>query len=84
MKDGCRDALQQRLRKQGIGTSIYYPLPLHLQECFRELGYKEGDLRVSAEASREVLSLPMFPELTEDEQEYVVKVIQTFVEGEDR
>lgn len=82
VKDGRRDSLQQYLKSQGIGTSIYYPLPLHLQECFRELGYKEGDLPNSEQASKEVLSLPVFPELMEEEQEYVVKSIKRFVEGE--
>jgi len=84
VKNGQRDALRQHLKEQGIGTIIYYPLPLHLQECFYELGCKEGDFPASEEASREILSLPMFPELAGEEQEYVVKVIQTFVGGEDR
>jgi len=82
VKDGCRDALKQHFKEQGIGTSIYYPLPLHLQECFYELGYKEGDLRVSEEASREVLSLPMFPELAQEEQDYVIQQIRAFFEEE--
>lgn len=76
---GKRDALQHYLKGQGIGTQIYYPLPLHLQECFQPLGYKEGDLPESERASREVLSLPMFPELTDEEQEYVVREIKAFI-----
>ena len=82
MPDGRRDALGQHLKEQGIGTSIYYPLPLHLQECFQDLGYKEGNLPISERASREVLSLPMFPELTEDEQDYLVRAIRVFMKTE--
>lgn len=78
VKNGRRDELRTHLKEQGIGTSIYYPRPLHLQECFQDLGYKEGDLPNSEEASHEVLSLPVFPELTGEEQEHVVKVIQMF------
>ena len=73
------DALIANL--QGIGTAVYYPLPLHLQECFQHLGYREGSLPVSERASREVLSLPMFPELTEEEQKQVAQAIRTFIEN---
>ena len=76
---GKRDALQTYLKKRGISTQVYYPLPLHLQPCFRDLGYREGDLPESERASREVLSLPMFPELTEEEQDYVVQAIKAFM-----
>lgn len=78
--DGRRDELRDALKEQGIGTAIYYPLPLHLQECFENLGCKEGELPVSEKASREVLSLPVFPELTEEEQQSVVKAIKAFME----
>lgn len=77
--EGKRDSLRAYLAEQGIGTEVYYPLPLHLQPCFRDLGYREGDLPESERASREVLSLPMFPELTEEEQDYVVSKIREFL-----
>jgi len=80
VKNGNRDALREYLKEQGIGTMIYYPLPLHLQECFSGLGYTEGDLPESERASKEVLSLPVFPELREEEQEYVLKQIRKFIE----
>ncbi len=71
-----RDELREYLKQQGIGTSVYYPLPLHLQKCFANLGYKEGNFPEAEKASKEVLSLPMYPEITEEEQEKVVKEIE--------
>ena len=73
-----RDSLQEYLKENGIGTNIYYPLCLHLQECFKYLGYKEGDFPIAEEASKHVLAIPIYPELTEDKQEYVVSKISKF------
>jgi len=73
-----RDRLREFLSARQIGTQVYYPLPLHLQKCFGYLGYKAGDLPESERAAGEVLALPMFPELTADEQRYVVDSIAEF------
>ena len=68
-----RDAVQEELKSRGIGSTVYYPLPLHLQPVFGNLGYKLGDFPESEKAAEEALSLPMFPELRASEQEYVVE-----------
>jgi len=73
-----RDNLQEYLKENNIGTNIYYPLCLHLQKCFKYLGYKEGDFPIAEEASKKVLALPMYPELTEDKQDYAVSKIAEF------
>jgi dTDP-4-amino-4,6-dideoxygalactose transaminase len=73
-----RDRLRQFLSEEGIGTDIYYPVPLHLQECYSFLKYRSGDLPNSEKASEEVLALPIYPELTEDQQMAVVDRIKAF------
>jgi dTDP-4-amino-4,6-dideoxygalactose transaminase len=73
-----REELRKFLGNRNIGTEVYYPIPIHLQPCFEYLGYRPGDLPESERAAAEVLALPMFPELTEEEQRWVVESIAEF------
>jgi dTDP-4-amino-4,6-dideoxygalactose transaminase len=76
---GRRDELKAFLAQRGIGSAIYYPLPLHRQPCFADLGQRAGDFPVAERASKEVLALPMFPGLAPDAIERVVESIRSFV-----
>ena len=77
----ARDELRAHLAQKGIPTAVYYPLPLHLQPIFRDLGFSEGDLPQTEKAAREVLSLPMHPYLEPEEQSFVVESIKEFYRG---
>ena len=76
-----RDELKAYLNEQGIGTEIYYPLPLHQQKCFQGLGYRAGDFPESERAAAETLALPVYPELEPAKQEYIVEKVSAFYKG---
>jgi dTDP-4-amino-4,6-dideoxygalactose transaminase len=77
-----RNDLQAFLKEKGIGTEVYYPLPLHLQECFAYLGHKAGDYPESEGAAKETLALPIYPELNDEQAKYVVDSVRTFHAGQ--
>jgi dTDP-4-amino-4,6-dideoxygalactose transaminase len=73
-----RDELRTFLKEKGVGTEVYYPLPMHLQNCYRDLGHQKGSFPVSEQAAEEVMSIPIYAELTESQQGYVVEMIAKF------
>jgi len=74
-----RDEVVAHLKKNDIGCEIYYPVPIHLQECFRYLGYKEGDFPEAEKAAKEVMAIPIYPELTDEIKDYVADTIISFL-----
>jgi dTDP-4-amino-4,6-dideoxygalactose transaminase len=75
-----RDEVMAHLKKNNIGCEIYYPVPMHLQECFKYLGYKQGDFPESEKTAREIMALPAYPELTDEMKDYVAETILAFWE----
>ncbi|NOX55617.1 MAG: DegT/DnrJ/EryC1/StrS family aminotransferase [Planctomycetes bacterium] len=84
VKGSRRDMLLAELRQRRIGCTVYYPAPLHLQECFRDLGYRPGDLPEAEAAAADILALPIFPGLRPEQQEAVVRAIAEILRGQDR
>jgi dTDP-4-amino-4,6-dideoxygalactose transaminase len=78
VRHAAREKLKEHLAARGVGTALHYPLPLHLQKCFAPLGHKAGDFPVAERAARECLSLPIYPELTDEQLEYVAASIREF------
>src|ERR1017187_2678618 len=76
-----RDPLKAALQDKGVGTEIYYPVPMHLQECFSSLGYREGAFPESESAAKQTLALPIYPELTDQQAQYVVQCVREFFLG---
>ena len=74
-----RDGLQKYLNDKGIGTGLHYPVPLHLQKAYSYQGYKEGEFPVTESVAKRLLSLPMFPELTKAQIEYVAQTVKEFM-----
>ena len=75
----CRELLLQHFRDRDIGCEVYYPVPLHLQPCFSELGYVQNSLPEAEKASSRVLSIPIYPELSGDQIEYVAATVVAFL-----
>ena len=79
-----RDGLRARLTEPGVQTGVHYPIPVHMQPGYRDLGYSAGDFPVSERAAREVLSLPIYPELTDDQIEMIAGVCRASVTAQTR
>lgn len=79
LPEGTRDGLKQALLDAGVGVDVYYPVPLHLQECFADLGYKVGDFPISESVAKRIIALPIYPETTHDQRKFVVSVIEDFI-----
>jgi len=77
-----RNGLMNYLRKNDIGCAVYYPMSLHLQECFKDLSYKDGDFPISEKVSEQVLSIPVYSELRVEQKEFVVDKIKEYYEKE--
>jgi dTDP-4-amino-4,6-dideoxygalactose transaminase len=73
-----RDELQKYLSENGIGIGLHYPIPLHLQKAYVDLGYDEGDFPITEKVASEILSLPMYPQISTDQQQYVATKIKEF------
>jgi dTDP-4-amino-4,6-dideoxygalactose transaminase len=81
IKVADRDGVQKRLAEKGVSTALHYPVPLHLQSAYKRLGHAKGDFPVAEKQAEEILSLPMFPELTEEQMAYVADQVKTCVKG---
>ena len=84
LKSEKRTELVKYLGEKGVSTGVYYPVPLHLQKAYLDLGYKEGDLPNSEYLSYRTFAIPQFAELTEEEKAYIVKIIKEFGEYNDK
>jgi len=74
-----RDAVMDALKEKGVGCGIHYPVPLHLQKAYAELGHNKGDFPVAEQSASEFLSLPMFPELTDEQIQYVADTLRQVI-----
>ena len=79
VKKKNRDEVLELLNENGVESRVYYPVPLHLQECYKALGYKKGDFPESERASLEILALPLFPELKKEQQDYVIQTVKKYL-----